>query len=126
MTIHCVKAALMLAALSIALVGAARAQEDDTDHHEAVRPVAPKPLVDQLNHHRGNGGDAEAARSPLRPDTADVPSVRGARPEIAGLAQNHAPLPGELPDAPEIRAPLFSIPPTGLAMRPDPWEAPNK
>jgi len=126
MTIRCVKAALLLTMLSIALAGAARAQEDDTDHHTDDRPVAPKPLVDQLNHHRGNGGDGEAARSPLRPDTADVPGVRDARPEITGLAQAHAPLPGELGDAPEIRAPLFASPATGLAVRPDPWEIPDK
>lgn len=121
MKIRSLKATLLLAALSVAVVGGARAQSDDTDQHEALRPVAPKPLVDQLNHHHGNGGDGAASRSSLRPDMADIPSVRGARPEIAGLAQNHAPLPGELGDDPEASAPLFAKPPEDLAIRPDPW-----
>jgi len=126
MTIRSLKAALLLAALSVALGGGARAQEEDTDPHPADRTIAPTPLVDQLNHHRGNGGDDEAPHSLLRPDTADVPGVREARPEITGLAQSHGPLPGELGDAPEIRAPLFAAPSTGLAVRSDPWEIPDK
>jgi len=121
MKIRCLKAALLLAALSTAFGGCARAQSDDTDQQEAIRPAAPKPLVDQLNHHHGNGGDGEASRLSLRPDMADIPSVQAARPEIAGLAQNHAPLPGELGDAPEVSAPLFATPPADLAIRPDPW-----
>jgi len=106
MTIRSLKAALLLAALSVALGGGARAQEEDTDPHPADRTIAPTPLVDQLNHHRGNGGDDEAPHSLLRPDTADVPGVLG--------------------DAPEIRAPLFAAPSTGLAVRSDPWEIPDK
>jgi hypothetical protein len=126
MNIRQATAALLMTVLSFAFVDAARAQSDDTDQHEAERPAAAKPLVDQINHHHGTGGDDAAARSSLRPDPADIPSVRGGRPEVTGLAQNHASLPGELGESPEAGPPLFARPPAGLAMRPDPWTVPDK
>jgi len=126
MKICCLKTALLLAALSLAFAGAARAQSDDTDQPSEIRPVAPKPQADQLNHHPGNGGDGEASRASLRPDTADIPSIPGSRPETVGLAENHTPLPGELGDAPETSTVLFGKPPTDLAIRPDPWMRTDK
>lgn len=120
------RAALLLMALSIALVGGAHAQSDDPDPQEAVKPAAPKPLVDQLNHHHGNGGDDPTGQSSLRRDPADVPTVRGTRPDVTGLAQAHAPLPGEMGEAPEVRRPLFAAPPSDLAIRSDPWALPDK
>jgi hypothetical protein len=122
---HAVWVLLMMCALGLH-PSLGHAQTDDETDEAPAKIIHKRVATIPYHRHGGGGVDDDRSAPTLRSDPHSLDRTRWDLPAPAGLALDHAPLPGEMGPAPEPARPLFDQSAGGLATHPDAWEIPGK